>query len=134
MKIAISLAVLAAVSVAYYVGGRYGGSCPQAVPSATEVFNLRSRCAVLGEKIMRENPSSPVVNPRVLSHFDPIKARCYVELDNEYSRRLFDGQTGERLAEIWNGSIPSVYLKGVDKPSSGTVRAFIDTHMAEDRK
>jgi hypothetical protein len=95
---------------------------------------LRSKCGELGEKILRDNPASPVIVPTVLSHYDHRTNRCFAELDNDYSRRLFDGQTGERLAELWNGPVPTVYLKGVPGASTEAARTFIDSHMADDLK
>lgn len=137
MRVIISLLIALAISASYWVAvqrGKVTGSGGTISPSATEIFNLRSKCTELAEIIMVQNPASSVINPRVLSHLDPRTARCYVELDNDYSRRLFDGQTGERLAEFWNGPVPSTYVKGVENPSPDATRAFIDARMANDRK
>ena len=73
-------------------------------PSATEVFNLRSKCAELGEKILEEQPMNLGTIPSQVSHYDPRTNRCYVELTvvtddvNTLHRYLFDGQTKEMLA------------------------------------
>jgi len=137
MRIVISVLIAAVIGLAFWIGvqlGRAGADRAFNSPSATEVFNLRSRCVELGEKILRDNPASPVIVQSVLSHYDPRTNRCFVELQNEYSRRLFDGQTGERLAELWNGAIPTAYLKGVQGASREATRAFIDSHIADERK
>src|SRR5712692_1543143 len=83
-----------------------------APPTATEVFNLRSKCAELGEKIMERNIIGSALTQSQVSHYDAETNRCYVELDvntgdltkfdDYYSRTLFDGQTGEMLAHIEN--------------------------------
>jgi hypothetical protein len=58
-------------------------------PTATEVFNLRSKCAELGERINSENDFTAVAIPSVTvpllkqehaSHYNPETNRCYVEL------------------------------------------------------
>ena len=77
-------------------------------PTATEVFNLRSKCAELGEKILDGNIIGSALAQEHVSHYDPKTNRCYVELDvhmadlskwDDYrSRNLYDGQTGEILA------------------------------------
>jgi hypothetical protein len=132
MRIVIVLLV-AAIPLAFWMGERRGETNIDHA-SQSETFNLRSRCAELGERILKSNPASPQINPAVLSHYDSRTTRCYVELDNDYSRRVFDGQTGERLAELWNGPIPTAYLKGVQGASNDATRAFIDSHMADDLK
>lgn len=78
------------------------------MPTATEVFNLRSECAKLGKKIMEDNPSgnSNYYESQV-SHYNPATNRCFVEVDHQITnegvpfvlhRSLYDGQTGELLA------------------------------------
>jgi hypothetical protein len=79
-------------------------------PTATEVFDLRSKCADLGEKIMKNTAIADALAKDQLSHYEPKTNRCYVQLTvqnpnpakrNEYFRQyLFDGQTGQVLAEI----------------------------------
>ena len=79
-------------------------------PTATEVFNLRSKCAELGEKIMKTTVVDNALKKDQLSHYDPKTNRCYVQLtvwnanptngDENFQRYLFDGQTGQVLAAI----------------------------------
>jgi hypothetical protein len=77
------------------------------LPTATEVFNLRSKCAALGEKILEDNFLGRSLTQSQVSHYDPQTNRCYVELTVQsadldpthyYPRVLFDGQTKEMLA------------------------------------
>ena len=79
----------------------------QKPPSATELFELRSKCAALGEKILRENVIGSALTQSEVSHYDPKTARCYVELTVQNaditnptitSTYLYDGQTKELLA------------------------------------
>jgi hypothetical protein len=77
-------------------------------PTATELFNLRERCARLGEKIMSENVVGVALTQSQKSRYDPRTSRCFVELtvqaiamDSRYlSVSLFDGQTKEMLASL----------------------------------
>src|ERR1700730_17603927 len=51
-------------------------------PTATEVFNLRNKCAELGEKIIDGNqPLGSALRQEQVSHYDPKTNRCYVELN-----------------------------------------------------
>ena len=79
-------------------------------PTATEVFNLRSKCAEFGEKIMKNTVIADGLTKDQVSHYEPKTNRCYVQLtvqsadpakENEYFQQyLFDGQTGQELAVI----------------------------------
>jgi hypothetical protein len=115
-------------------------------PSATEVFNLRSKCAELGEKIKRGNAIGVALAQEQASHYDAKSNRCYVELtthmadqshfDDHLGRYLYDGQTGEILAWIKidmgdrSGWTPDVF--GVGNFSGANKK--IDDFMADDRK
>jgi hypothetical protein len=78
------------------------------VPTASEIFYLRSECAKLGEKILAEH-SSHISNftDSEVSHYNPLTNRCYVETISQWAdlsdktsihKYLWDGQTGEILA------------------------------------
>lgn len=79
-------------------------------PTATEVFNLRSKCAELGEKILKNTVIGDALKKDQLSHYEPKTNRCYVQLtirnadltkgDDYFQQYLFDGQTGQVLAAI----------------------------------
>src|SRR5262245_53323213 len=77
------------------------------LPTATEVFNLRSRCAALAQKILEENTVGSALSQSQISNYEPRTNRCYVEITTQAidpskldynSQILFDGQTGEMLA------------------------------------
>jgi hypothetical protein len=82
----------------------------QRLPTATEVFNLRSKCAALGDRILEETTIGIALTKSQVSHYEPRTNRCYVELtiqtadlskpiDQHYHHRvLYDGQTKEMLA------------------------------------
>jgi hypothetical protein len=97
MKMLLGLSVVASVGLWVPAMAQERDFRP---PSATEVFNLRSKCAELGEKILKQ--SGYLYD--VLSHYDVRTNRCYVELtehslkENIYDRYLYDGQTEEILA------------------------------------
>jgi hypothetical protein len=79
-------------------------------PTATEVFNLRSKCAELGEKIVKNTVVSDALQKEQVSHYEPKTNRCYVQLtiwsanltngDENFEESLLDGQTGQVLAKI----------------------------------
>ncbi len=118
-----------------------------AVPTASEVFNLRSKCAELGDKILESNFVGSALTQEVLSHYNPETNRCYVELDvhaadlsqyeqHPYSRYLYDGQTkdllvsatndkGKKTGHIFNGDIFADYDKAT---------ARMDSLMADDHQ
>jgi hypothetical protein len=121
-------------------------------PTATEVFNLRSKCAEFGEKILSGSFIGSALAHEQLSHYDPKSDRCYVELTvhmadltkyaDYYARYLYDGQTGEMLA--WSQSKKGVKTgfvhQSVDIGSSVAPVDFdaantkIGALMADDRK
>ena len=77
-------------------------------PSATEVFDLRSRCAELAQKLLDGGVHGPFVQAGQKSSYSPVNNRCYVELDfttadasspeHQSTRYLYDGQTKQVLA------------------------------------
>ncbi len=76
------------------------------LPTATEVFRLRSECVVLGQKTLDSNTIGSVLTQSQISHYNPATNRCYVQLTVQsanlsgdyFSNYLFDGQTGDLLA------------------------------------
>jgi hypothetical protein len=80
------------------------------LPTATEIFHLRSECAKMGEKILSENYIGISLTQSQVSKYDPKSNRCYVELsvmsadpslpiEKFYqSYGLYDGQTKEMIA------------------------------------
>ncbi|MCE5308528.1 MAG: hypothetical protein LLG20_12895 [Acidobacteriales bacterium] len=105
--------------VVYWAGWKQGKeslkiSAGFQLPTATESFGLRSRCAELGQKIVDENVIGIALTQGQVSHYDPTSNRCYVRLDvttadlstpqdKFYSAAyLYDGQTKEMLATFSN--------------------------------
>lgn len=97
-------------------------------PSATELFTLRSKCVQLGEKLLNDYPVGSALNQTQTAHYDVNSGRCYVLVTvqtadttvpiNAYQvrRYLFDGQTGELLADQSKDSKGKggiVYNKGI---------------------
>lgn len=130
------------------------------IPTATEVFHLRSECARLAEKMLENDVVGIALTKSQLSHYNPQSNRCYVELSaqtadltdpNIYaSDTLYDGQTGELLAQrTFKGrSCPVVgpdckmtgnvfdkhHESSVGKTSYDDASGYIDSLMDDDRK
>ena len=77
------------------------------LPTATEVFRLRSECATLGQKILDNNTIGSALTQSQVSHYNPMTNRCYIQLTVQsadlgsgsyFSNTLYDGQTGDILA------------------------------------
>jgi nitrate reductase alpha subunit len=126
-------------------------------PTATEVFNLRSKCAELGEKIMkntalRDELKRDELKKDQLSRYDPKTNRCYVQLtvwnanlakgDDYFQRYLYDGQTGQVLAAMRREhGVRSGDIYIDPSPLSGNpdelyldASLFISKTMADDRQ
>src|SRR5271166_4069669 len=79
-------------------------------PTASELFNLRSKCAELGRKMIDPDLSSPRSSQHQLSRYDQIANRCYVSMFIETDlgasnggatgHYLYDGQTDEVLGGV----------------------------------
>ena len=128
-----------------------GGHSFQA-PTATEVFNLRSKCAELGEKIMKNTAVGDTLTKDQISHYDPKTNRCYVQLtiwnpklgkaDDYFQQSLIDGQTGQVLASIHREkgtksgaiSIDPSPLNGNPDELYVDASLFISKMMADDRQ
>jgi hypothetical protein len=80
------------------------------LPTATEVFVLRSKCSELGDKIKDANLIGPALTQSVVSHYEPRTNRCYVQLTTQtanitagltyLNQGLYDGQTNQLLAFV----------------------------------
>jgi hypothetical protein len=79
------------------------------LPTATELFNLRSACAKLAQKMSNEDMAHGAhwADAMVTSRYDSATDHCYVEADSrgiagdingQYDTFLYDGQTKELLA------------------------------------
>lgn len=118
---------------------------PYQKPTATEVFNLRSRCAELGDQIWKDHMMKSSLDQTHLVHYEPKTNRCYVELRiylahdglgsaDLKGRTLYDGQTREVLAfvhsrmdkqEAWSWDGIDVF---------DTINRRIDSLMGEDKR
>jgi hypothetical protein len=120
-------------------------------PTATEVFDLRSKCAELGEKIMKNTVVGDNLKKDQLSHYEPKTNRCYVRLtvwnangktDDYFQQYLFDGQTGQMLAAIRReNGVKSGDIYSDPSPAQGNsdemyvdASIFISQMMADDRQ
>jgi hypothetical protein len=76
------------------------------LPTATEVFNLRTKCAKLGEELDEAMLHGPAVSRETVSNYNSKSNRCYVTLNDTSGKPshwhtlfgLYDGQTRELLA------------------------------------
>lgn len=121
-------------------------------PTATEIFDLRSKCAALGEKILKNTPADDKLQKDELSHYEPKTNRCFVRVtvwnanlgkgDEYFHQYLFDGQTGQMLAAIRReNGVKSGDLYSEPSPSQGNAdemyvdaSIFISQMMADDRQ
>jgi hypothetical protein len=79
---------LFALSVLLFLSGCQKSSAPMPPvdapsfrsPTATEVFDLRTKCAELGDKIMKNTVIGDALKKDQLSRYDPKTNRCYVQL------------------------------------------------------
>jgi len=106
------------------VPGAPGSAVYNQLPTATEVFNLRSECAKLGEKLQHGAASDAARTVSQVSNYRPWTNRCYVELTTEHDVSLYDGQTGKMLAHY-------VREPGLGGESEAT-RAYIEEMMKDD--
>lgn len=157
MKLAIPfLASIAAVALLASCQGRPPTPAVEArayeLPTATEVFHLRSECAILGNKILEENVVGRALTQSQNSHYNPMTNGCYVELTVQtadlsapekeayYSTYLYDGQTREMLASAFKkkglkgGMIFGEFPKGDSEAQFWAAAEFINKAMADDRK
>ncbi len=129
---------------------------PNRLPTATEVFDLRSKCTALGEKIMSENIIGNALTQDQISRYNPETNHCYVKLEvstadlstpqDRFIRDdfLYDGQTKELLATAyWDGNRKSaeVFSESLQRfvhdsalPSYDETVSLMDRFVAEERK
>jgi hypothetical protein len=126
------------------------------LPTASEVFELRTKCAALGERIRDENFIGSALAQEEVSRYSPEANRCYVRLDVHTAdlgtppekfishTYLFDGQTRELLAsltaeggkqfgQLFDDSLKEMAHDPIG-PSSNEVTEIINKFMAEDRR
>ena len=120
-------------------------------PTATEVFNLRSKCADLGEKILKTTVIGEALKKEQVSHYEPKTNRCYVQLtvwnpnlakEDYFQQYLLDGQNSQVLAAIRREkgtrsgeiSIDPSPLSGNPDELYVDASLFISKMMADDRQ
>ena len=108
--------------------------------AVTEIFNLRTKCAELGDKILRLHPVSAPFTEEQTSHYDPNTNRCYVDLvatdfKDSIAETLFDGHSREALVwiESKKGKVTRVFIDDPSENSEGEARRIIKKLMADDR-
>jgi hypothetical protein len=127
-----------------------------APPSETEIFDLRTKCAALGEKIMEGNIIGNALAQDALSRYNPDNNRCYVKLSvysADFTTRLedrisyeylYDSQThellaqasldhGKRSASIMSDSLKS-FVHDPVIPTWEETAVLSSRSMAEERK
>jgi hypothetical protein len=129
---------------------------PNQLSTATEVFDLRSKCTALGEKIMSGNVIGNSLTQDQISRYNPETNHCYVKLEvstadlstpqDRFVRDdfLYDGQTKELLATAsWEGNRKSaeVFSESLQRfvhdstlPSYDETVSLMDKFVAEERK
>ena len=113
---------------------------------------MRSKCAELGEKILKDTVVAADLKREELSHYEPKTNRCYVRLTvwnaslgkgEEYLHQyLFDGQTGQMLAAARReNGVRTGDIYSDPPPSQGNsdemyldASIFISQTMADDRQ
>jgi hypothetical protein len=115
----------------------------QQQPTATELFELRTKCAALGENILNDDIIGNALTHSQTARYDTRTGHCYVELTVQtadwsakrrvYSRYLEDGHTRTMLAfQSMDGDkkTGSVFNKGIyDFEAAGE---YIDNMMKEE--
>ncbi len=111
-------------------------------PSVVELFNLRTECTRLGDKLSEERRDILAENEWHQARYDAIRNRCFVVtnfyIGKELNRNLYDAQTKEMLAYIVS-STPGRSHGNVltDKPNdhdADKARAYIDRMMTDERE
>jgi hypothetical protein len=125
------------------------------LPSATEAFNLRRKCSILGQELVEGLIVPHTLAKEATSHYNPATNRCYVKVethtvdysvpperreDNEF---LYDGQTEDQLlavlsrgnwhlATIISDSLKKYFREPLNPPYQ-EAETLIDKFMADDR-
>jgi hypothetical protein len=125
-------------------------------PSASELFDLESKCNAMGQKILENNVIGSALTQSQLSHYNSADNRCYVLLNVSTSNLqtpmdqitsdyfLKDGQTGDILATryckgssctamVFDGSLQGMVKDSV-LPSETEVRELMEKFVHTDRQ
>ena len=127
---------------------RPGAQPAHQLPTATEVFNLRSKCVELGQQILEGNHIGSALTQSQISNYDPRANRCYVELKVQsadpsefayFNQTIYDGQTQQMLAfaKIEKAQRVGMVFDTQYQGNTGgwdAASAYIDKMMAADRR
>jgi hypothetical protein len=114
-------------------------------PTATELFNLRSRCAELGNKFLDDLVVFRPLTKSITSRYDPRTNHCYGDVVTQnphsfyHNRTLVDLQTGEPLAYAKTekskkvGMVSGRLTDMRDDLGFSDANEYIDKLMQEDR-
>jgi hypothetical protein len=69
---------------------------PLPLPTATEVFTLRSQCADLAERRAAARARALATEVLQWSYYNPTTNRCFVEFSEGYKSSFFDGSVSDR--------------------------------------
>jgi hypothetical protein len=116
--------------------------------SATELFDLRTKCAACVEKVLQDyypDLMPGIVSRRSSSHYDPKSGRCFVELkvwsipkdpkfEADTEHKLVDGQTQQQLAEaeVWRNRTRTGVVSGKSIYDFVGTEYYIKKMMGED--
>ena len=114
--------------------------------TATEVFDLRTKCTQLGDKLLGLYPVNAPLTHEQTSRYDSIANRCYVEIfvhkmdlseprwNDDWAQTVFDGQSRETLAWIAQnkGKINAWIKDGPDNPTGTQTILKIKALMTDD--
>jgi hypothetical protein len=139
--VAIGVAILTGIT-GYYFGSRNSLAIDKQtqtqhsynLPTATEVFNLRSQCAALGQKILDNNAVGSALTQSQNTYYNPVTNRCFVELTtqsadlsgNLFSDYLYDGQTENLLASVTKNAGKKAYGNIFGGPTEPTNPDYSD--------
>jgi hypothetical protein len=126
-----------------------GLALAQTQPTASEVFRLRTECAVLADKILENDVVGYARHREIVSRYDPRTNRCYARIDTSdqdksvptltFNSHLYDAQTREMLA--WyntKGDRVSGFIVGGPVSTAkdygfAEAQEFISVKMSDDR-
>jgi hypothetical protein len=148
MKAKLAIGVLVAILATASTPG-HAQQPVQQPPTATELFNLRSTCAQLGQKLLDKidpQPQAPPIETTQISRYDTTTGHCYVEIDARHTddngyfvRSLFDGKTGKFIAQARkeNGSVEGITPRNTDAGPGKNyeeANAYINGKMSENHQ
>jgi hypothetical protein len=103
-------------------------------PTATELFNLRSKCTELGDALLK----SKGIDADFTSRYDLSSNRCYVRVSHSVAgstfEGVFDGQTRKVIASVTinrNGYSDGIVATGCPGPKGSDCISAAESKMDE---